>query len=160
MWRVNPLRCMRGALTTAPPTNISVIGLFNNSTGAHLINVLGVGQNPSKGTTIGFYVTKTRLTTQNSGVVTPVVTDEAPGPGQIDNDDLASPQTVDYFSPDAAFATLELANRYPLAVLRPGWSLVVVGINSFQPIGVCFYWEWCYAEELFRLSAGDSADGE
>lgn len=160
MWRVNPLRCARGAVPQFTSINFGAVGLFNNSTGAHLINVMMVANDPGANAAMQFYVTKNRLSTQNVGTIVPVVTDEAVPVGQLDTDDLAALPLADFFPSSSFFMTVNQGNPYPIAVLRPGWSFVAVSEVKANTQANAFFWEWMYAEELFRLSAGDSADGE
>jgi hypothetical protein len=148
--RVDPLRCMRGGVVTPTPTNNAAVSLYNNSPAPHLISVLGYTVSAGGSGVLGTWVMQGRLATQNSGFVTPLVTGEAVGPGQIDNDDLGSFPPIDYFTPQTAPFTLSTDSRYPLAVLKPGWSFVAGADQGGSACGVTFIWEWLLAEEFYR----------
>jgi hypothetical protein len=148
--RVDPLRLMRGAVLPSTPANIGVVGLYNNSAAAHFIAVYAA---TAQNTTVpigGFYAFQGRLANQNTGTVVPVTTGEAPGPGQIDNDDLASTPPLDNLGPSAGVTVLGNDARFPIAVLRPGWSFVAVSPQPATNFFCSFIWEWLLAEDFYR----------
>jgi hypothetical protein len=148
--RVDPLRMMRGAVTTAAPTNNAAVALYNSSPAPHVLNVLAINSFLNGNNAAQMWTMRGRLTNQNVGTIVTVVSDEAPGPGLIDSDDLGSFPPPDSFGPDVGFVNLGLEARYPFAVLKPGWSLVVGALVGGTVFGCGFIWEWCLAEDFYR----------
>jgi hypothetical protein len=148
--RVDPLRMMRGAVTTGVPVNNAAIALYNSSAAPHVLNVLAINSGSPGNPPLQFWAMQGRLANQNVGAIATVVTDEAPGPGLIDSDDLGSFPPPDTFAPTAGFTNLGLEARFPLAVLKPGWSLVVGAFQGGAAFSMGFIWEWCLAEDFYR----------
>jgi hypothetical protein len=154
--QINPLRSARGMLADQVTVNFPATGLFNND-GTRLLKVWQITSTVDNAGRVGISVTKSRLTNQNAGIVMPVVTDEGFPPGQIDWDDLAVSPVFDYSLLGGQQDFPSILASAPIAVLRPGWSLVISAGIATALAGGGFFWEWCYPEDLYSKSAGDSA---
>jgi hypothetical protein len=151
---INPLRCARGCVLLTP-THFGAAALFNNDA-TRLLRVFSI--DASGIPTIVTFILQGRLTNAAAGTVVPVMTGEPMPPGVIDSDDMvALPTQVDWQG-GADFPPLWQGQRYPFAVLRQGFSLVAVQATGGTNQGFSFFWEWCYPEDLYNLSAGDSND--
>lgn len=155
--RINPLRCARGVLPLQSSTNNGIAALFNPD-GTRLLVVWNVIPAPTFSGVYNVSVLNSRLTNQNAGNVSPVVTGEPAPPGQIDWDDLATLPPPDYYLTLVTGLESGVILTKPLAVIRPGWSLAVFGPGApGEGIAAGFYWEWIFPEDLYSRSAGDSA---
>lgn len=155
-FHVNPLRCSRGQFDVTAGTQ-GAVSLYNNDSTKSLRVLdwacLGAG-------TAAAYVTKTRLTTQNVGLVNPVVTDEPRHPGLLDTQDLGgSFTTFDFVAQNVNTVGTQgpawAGHCYPFAVLRPGWSLVVAPEAPGGLPNVSFFWDWLWPDELLNFKIGD-----
>jgi len=160
MWghRPNPLRAAFGQVTKFTPANFGAGALFNNSTGAHLLRVWLA--NDGFGNAMQFSLLKGRLTTLNSGQISTVLTDQPAIPGALDSQNLVA-LPVASFSPGTQFSEPGIGSAdFPFVILRPGWSLVQAEIIAAAALAPCFWWDFVYPEELYSLSAGDSAEDD
>lgn len=152
----NPLRAARGAAQTFSAPNHGAAALFNNSTGAHILRVWQAAGSGSVGVFFGTYYLRGRLTNHDQGTIAPLYTDQGVPPGTIDTDNLAVMPLVDFWPVIIVEPAMGLGSPYPFALLRPGWSLVVVDSNSNQNYSLSFLWDYVYPEDLYSPSAGDS----
>lgn len=149
---VNPLKSARGTATRTNPTNTALIGLYNDS------NTWYLGVLHASATLLqpqGCFVTPTRLGTKAQGTITPVVTGDQQPPGKIDTDDVVSFQALDYVLQDVGMQDWWVNARYPFAVLRPGWTFVLVCAASAQSMNMSFFWNWFLPDELLNNAIGD-----
>ena len=140
-------RCARAEIPLFTPTNTGVAGLFNNSTGPHLLVVWDFAINGSANTPAsGFYLFKGALSQFDANGVS-VLVDEAAPDGQAQHDDLATIPTpvFDYNS-----GGLPSGNpfAFPLAILKSGWAFVMVCNTPNNPWGGTFYYEWFNPQKL------------
>jgi hypothetical protein len=145
---INPLRCARGLLPSQTPTNFGATGLFNNDN-SRLLKVWQITGNPATANAGLIAVTLTRLANHNVGIISPVVTGEGSPPGQIDWDDLAAVPSSDYGLQEAAGVFPGIVASAPIAVLRPGWSLLIVRPTAATAFADGFFWEWCWPQDLY-----------
>jgi hypothetical protein len=144
----NPLRCARGAIATQTLSAVGVVALFNSSGSSQLIVVWNIATQHMGGDALQISVQRNRLTNQNAGVISPVLVDESAPPGQIDWDNLAAAPDPDYYMTPQTGDGAVVPLSKPIAVLRPGWSLVVCEPTSDAFPVVSFYWEWCWPQDL------------
>jgi len=135
------------------PTNTGEICLYNNSTGPHVLVVWDIVENAGvSGIASGYLVAQSQLTTP-VGTGVSIITGEPTPVGITSSGDLATPDvvTVDYpAAPSVPACTLPM----PLAVLRPGWSIIVVFSTAASAFGGTFFYQWLWAEE-FSWNARD-----
>jgi hypothetical protein len=155
--RLDPLRAARGANPTFTPANFGAVALFNNSTGAHILRVWLISGSSGGSATIDLNYSRTRLTNQNAGIISPLVPMQQAPPGMLDTDDLAVAPTPDFYAGIPFEPMIGQGNPYPIAFLPPGWSLVCTAEIAGHQIALSFLWDYIYAEQLLTLSAGDSA---
>jgi len=143
-------RLRRCALAHTPPftpTNTAVVGLFNNTTGPHLIVVWDFSVNAASETVAqGYYFLKGPLT-ETDGAGVSVVTDEATAIGLAQHDDLSSIPTTVYDYDNFAEPNAN-PQSFPLAILKPGWTCVFVCSATATAWGGTFYYEWFHPDKL------------
>lgn len=156
MFRVNPLRCARGLSTSSNGTNFNSVALFNNDS-TKILRVLDFL--PTTVKIVSSSYTQTRLTNQNIGTISPVVTGEPTPPGQIDTGSLASLPAGDF---NYAFGNVNLSLQpmwrghvFPVAVIRPGWSFVLSDNTSADTLTCSFFWDWLWPDQLLNPHIGD-----
>lgn len=139
----------RAAVAFAPtftPTNTAEIGLFNNSSGPHVIIVWDASETFDSSTNPAGYLLKRAPLATLIGSGQSVIAGEPAPIGQIYKGDLASPDLI-----QVSYVCGEVPNNnhspIPLAVLLPGWSCVFVGEAATQALGLTFWYQWLYAEE-------------
>lgn len=144
----HPRRAMRGGVTLTNAATYNVAGLYNNTTGSQYLALRSIYWTTPNAFPINFYAIQgNQGLTYQAGV--PMVTGDAPGPGQIGAGHIATlPSQLDLVWEIATSIGLYTWIPPIIAVLAPGW-----GFYGAQPEGsfgvyVNFIWEYLRAEEL------------
>jgi len=143
---LRPRQSYRGAITLTGPTNNATLGLFNGSKSTHVIVV----RDFVVITTVGHLVAVT--TAQSSfgtsgGLITPGVTGDAAGPGQLQSLDTATALTADNFVP-VQFNWPQFSHDFPFQVLQPGWAVEFQDTTAAETMRLAMTWEAIAIDEL------------
>lgn len=147
---VNLRRCARAASVDSGEANNTTFALYNNSLGPELILVWQINYYSAAGNPIQLsYQQMGPLGTVSSTVN--VVPGDAPPPGI-----LSSGDSLTVFSPDfflgAVVVTQGWPATFPLAVLLPGWSLVIQNQGGgVAENGVSVFWEGILSKYFDRV---------
>lgn len=153
--RSNPYRMMRGASFGGAATNYAALSLYNNSSGPDLLLVwyallfLSTGDSAGARSIQGAQGTLITSATSPKGGVAPIVSGEAPRPGQLYYVDAAATPAFDVFVP-ASLTGEQNSGRRPLAVLQPGWSFQLFPDTTGKGWNGTILWESVHAEDLIE----------
>jgi len=146
-------RAMRSGYSAAVSTNHPTHQLWNSASGDALLVVRHASLVSTAATTgILVLATQTQFGTP-LGVVAPLVGLGQVGPGQhyyLDSATAITPDFVLNFNVNAAYWTHE----FPIAVLQPGWGLVLQLTTTATASYACFMWEFLDPIDFY---AGDIA---
>lgn len=155
----NLRRSARGRILDAGEATNTTAALTNNSLSPHILKVWKPQSNRAGGGALLCSYQRIDIFS-TLGVVAPIVPGDPAPPGIISAGDLPAAFPADWIFTDGT-NLVPWPATFPFAVLLPGWSLVVQNMTTpTDPIDISFWWEWCYPEDFYSLSAGDSADGE
>jgi hypothetical protein len=136
---VNLRRCARAAIPAPGESNNDTIALFNNTASSELILVWGIGGGALTSSVGCSYQQIGPLATTTFTAA--VVPGDAPPPGILSTDDIATLYNPDFYFPGVT-APVDWPSTFPFAVLQPAWSLVFQilggGSNGF---GLALFWE-------------------
>lgn len=137
-----PRQAMRGGYQVASSTNHATWALYNNGTGAQVLMVRSAGATANGEPVIASLqgTNGTHLGTEHH-----FITGDAPGPGQVFYVDQVASITPDGGVPiPCSFSDL------PIAVLLPGWSLLMQDNNPPLTVPSCgsFVWEYITIDQL------------
>jgi hypothetical protein len=126
------------------PTNRATHSLYNNSTGSQWLVVRHIDAQSAGSCAGGF---QNNTIGSSSGNVTTIVPNERTPPGQHFYQDVAtiSPYTFLFTAPNAV---LMWSHDFPAAFIPPGWSFFIQALTSAAIVGVSFFWEYVFAEEV------------
>jgi hypothetical protein len=149
-----PRQAARGYLLDTSGISHPTGGLYNNSTGAHVLIVRELISTalPSVTGNVGWAYVQGMPGTVG-GTVTPLIPMQGALPGQLWSADLAFYYTPDFLPPAVAGSGnfSYWGHEFPLAVLPPGWSIALAGALASGDVVLSVMWEAIYPEELDYL---------
>ncbi len=137
-----PRQAAFGSFLSGTPTNKQSTSLFNNSTGEFYLAVRDLTI-PLLNGSAAFISVQQGSIGSHSGVEQPIVASAAALPGQVFSSDTATSFNSAWLYGNGAWA-----HDYPIAILPPGWSLMVQCRIGAQAMAVGFIWEAIYPDEL------------
>lgn len=143
-----PRQAARG-FAIVQPTNYAAVGLFNNSTGPQYLVVRAMRIYDDTGVLFAQDYNLRGHLTSISQTSIPIVSSTPQIPGQVYYDDLAAfPDNTGYQFDGPKDTDVYWEQPFPLAVIEPNWSYVVVNATTGDVTQVAFIWEAVDPDEL------------
>jgi hypothetical protein len=141
-----PRQALLGSRTTGTPVNLATVALFNNTLGPHWLVVRDATIVGQASALVNLSYRQGQIWT-TSGIVSNMCNLDAQLPGTMGSIDTATVYTAMYAVglPNGLYFW---QHELPLAVVAPGWSLVIQEEVAAQGMTASLVWEAIFPEEL------------